>query len=512
MSDISANNKRIAKNTMLLYIRTFITMVVGLYTSRVMLNALGVDNYGINNVVGGIVSFSALITGTMAASSSRYLTYSLGEGVLEKMKNVFATVANVQIVMGILAVIILEIVGVWFLNTAADIPEGRMYAANCVLQCSIVSTFVVLVSVPFNSLIIAHEHMDIYAYMSILEVAIKLGVCFLIRNYGGDRLILFSILWTSASILTNIIYAIFCFRKFEEVKYQWRIDGKLFKEMAGYSGWNLLSNTTWMLNTQGVNMLINIFFGVAFNATRGIATTVNGAIQGFVSNFTTAFSPQITKSYAAGNYDYCYSIVNKGAKYTWYLMFIFLVPVCIETDTLLHLWLVEVPPMVVLFVQLSMFESLALQSSNTLLKLIQATGNIKRYAIDVTIFTSLVFPLTWVCYKFGFPVWISYPIFIIIYFSTIVLRFKALSVLTTYQWRAFITEVLIPCLKVSILSWVIPLIVVHFWSPSLLRFFVLVPGSVFSVILSIYILGLNDRERVWVKKYIMKFINRFHNA
>ena len=170
---------------------------------------------------------------------------------------------------------------------------------------------------------------------------------------------------------------------------------------------------------------------------------MNGAIQGFVSNFTTAFSPQITKSYAAGNYDYCYSIVNKGAKYTWYLMFIFLVPVCIETDTLLHLWLVEVPPMVVLFVQLSMFESLALQSSNTLLKLIQATGNIKRYAIDVTIFTSLVFPLTWVCYKLGFPVWFSYPIFIIIYFSTIVLRFKALSALTTYQWRVFITEVLI---------------------------------------------------------------------
>lgn len=162
---------------MLLYIRTFITMVVGLYTSRVMLNALGVDNYGINNVVGGIVSFSALITGTMAASSSRYLTYSLGEGVLEKMRNVFATVTNVQIVMGIIAVVVLEIVGVWFLNTAADIPEGRIYAANWVLQCSIVSTFVILVSVPFNSLIIAHEHMDVYAYMSILEVAIKLGVC-----------------------------------------------------------------------------------------------------------------------------------------------------------------------------------------------------------------------------------------------------------------------------------------------------------------------------------------------
>lgn len=512
MSDTSANNKRIAKNTILLYIRTFITMVVGLYTSRVMLNALGVDNYGINNVVGGIVSFSALITGTMAASSSRYLTYSIGEGVLEKMKNVFATITNVQILMGIIAVVVLEIVGVWFLNTTADIPEGRMYAANRVLQCSIVSTFVVLVFVPFNSLIIAHEHMGIYAYMSILEVVIKLGVCFLIRNYGGDRLILFSVLWTCASVLTNVIYAIFCFRKFEEVKYQWRIDRKLFKEMAGYSGWNLLSNTTWMLNTQGVNMLINIFFGVAFNATRGIATTVNGAIQGFVSNFTTAFSPQITKSYAAGNYDYCYSIVNKGAKYTWYLMFIFLVPVCIETDTLLHLWLVEVPPMVVLFVQLSMFETLALQSSNTLLKLIQATGNMKRYAIDVTILTSLVFPLTWICYKLGSPVWVSYPIFIIIYFSTIVFRFKALSDLTTYQWRTFITEVLIPCFKVSILSWIVPLIISHFWSPSLLRFFVLVPTSVFSVILSIYIFGLSDKERILVKEYTMKFINKFHNA
>lgn len=497
---------------MLLYIRTFITMAVGLYTSRVMLNALGVDNYGINNVVGGIVSFSALITGTMAASSSRYLTYSLGEGVLGKMKNVFSTVANVQIIMGIIAIIVLEIVGVWFLNTTADIPEGRMYAANWVLQCSIISTFIALVSVPFNSLIIAHENMDVYAYMSVLEVAIKLGVCFLISGYAGDRLILFSVLWTCASILTSVIYAIFCFRKFDEVKYEWRIDRKLFKEMAGYSGWNLLSNTTWMLNTQGVNMLINIFFGVAFNATRGIATTVNGAVQGFVSNFTTAFSPQITKSYAAGNYDYCYSIVNKGAKYTWYLMFIFLVPVCIEAETLLHLWLVEVPPMVVLFVQFSMVESLALQSSNTLLKLIQTTGKIKRYAIDVTIFTSLVFPLTWICYKLGSPIWISYPIFIVIYFSLIVLRFKALSALTTYQWRTFMTEVLVPCLKVSIISLIVPLIISYFWHPSLLRFFVLVPGSVFSVVLSIYIFGLSDKERVWIKKYVLKYVSKYRNV
>lgn len=511
MSDTSANNKRIAKNTILLYIRTFITMAVGLYTSRVMLNALGVENYGINSVVGGIVSFSALITGTMAASSSRYLTYSLGEGVLEKLKNVFTTVANVQIIMGIIAVVVLEIVGVWFLNTAADIPEGRMYAANWVLQCSIVSTFVVLVTVPFNSLIIAHERMDVYAYMSIVEVTVKLSVCFLIRNYGGDRLILFSILWTCASLLTSVIYVLFCFRKFEEVKYQWRIDKKMLKEMAGYSGWNLLSNTTWMLNTQGVNMLINIFFGVAFNASRGIATTVNGAIQGFVSNFTTAFSPQITKSYAASNYEYCYSIVNKGAKYTWYLMFVFLVPVCIETDTLLHLWLVEVPPMVVLFVRLSMFESLALQASNTLLKLIQTTGYVKRYAINVTIFTSLVFPLTWICYKLGSPIWVSYPIFIIIYFSLIVFRFKALSFLTTYQWRTFITEVLIPCVKVSVLSLVVPLIMAYFWEPSLLRFLILVPSSVFSVILSIYIVGLSSKERFLIKEYIMNIITKFRS-
>ena len=510
MDRTSLNNKRIAKNTILLYIRTFFTMIVGLYTSRVMLEALGVENYGINNVVGGIVSFSSLITATMAASSSRYLTYSLGEGVLEKLKNVFVTAMNVQLVMGFIAVVFLEIVGVWFLNVAAEIPLERMLAANWVLQCSVISTFVALVSVPFSSLVIAHERMEVYAYMSILEVLMKLAICFLIATYDGDRLILYSILWMLSSLFTNIIYAVFCFRNFSEVEYHCRIDKKLFKDIACYSGWNMFSNITWMLNTQGVNMLVNIFFGVTFNATRGIAITVNGAVQNFVSNFTTAFSPQITKSYASGNYDYCYSIVNKGAKYTCYLMLVFLVPICIETESILRLWLVELPPMLVLFVRLSLLESFVLQSSNTLLKLIQTTGNIKHYALNVAFFTSLVFPLTWICYRLEAPVWISYPIFIFFYLSVIIFRFKALSVLTTYQWKSFISEVIYPCLRVFVFSWIFPLVIAVYFSSSLLRFLILIPVSVLSVFFSIYVCGLNNKERALLKEHMIKFILKIY--
>jgi len=492
-------NRRIVKNTMMLYIRTFVTLVVGLFTGRVMLEALGIDNYGIQNVVGGIVAFSSLIVGTTSAASSRYITYALGEGNLDKMRNVFTTVANVQILMGVAAVVFLEIGGVWFLNSYANIPQGRMFAANWVLQCSILTTFIGLVSTPYGACIIAHERMSIYAWMSIVDVVVKLLICYIIIWYGRDRLILHASLLTGVQIAMTLFYAIYSRRNFEEVRYQCRIDRRLLKEMASYSAWNLCGNTAWILNTQGVNMLINVFFGVAFNAARGVATTVNGCVQGFVGNFTTAFAPQITKSYAAGDYAYCYSLVNRSSKVTWFLMYLFIVPVCMESGALLSLWLVEVPPMADVFLCFTMFESLALASSQNLFRIIQANGHVRRYTVEVSLYGFVVFPLTWLAYRLGAPVWSSYPIFIFIYFTLVVFRFKALKRLTTYDWHSFVRDVYVPCGKVSVISFIIPLTIAFFWPDSVARFFVLVPVSVLSVALTIYLFGLTPEEKGFVK-------------
>lgn len=488
--------RRIAKNTMMLYIRTFITMVVGIYTGRVLLEALGIDNYGILNAVGSIIGFSSIITGAMTQAGSRYITYALGRDDLARQKIVFATTMNAQILLAIICVVALESLGLWWLNCEANIPEGRMFAANWVFQASIITLAISLITVPYTSCIVAHERFSLYAYTTIVEVGLKLAIVFAILHYGGDRLILNSSLGVLVYLGMIAFYCLYSRRSFPEVRYRLAIDKPLLKEMTEFSGWNMLNHSSWILCTSGVNMLINTFFGVVFNAARGVAGTVNGAVQGFVGNFTTAFVPQVTKSYAAGDYEYCYALVNRGIRYTWFLMYVFIVPVFIEAETLLGIWLVEVPPMSVLFLRFAMFESLALSSGQTLLTLIRADGNVKKYTILAALYAGLIFPLVWIGYRLGGPVWLTYPIFIFIFFTINIIRLWILSENTTYDWRSYINDVLRPCLPVSIASFALPLLIAHFWQPSLTRFFVLSVLSVVNTIAIIYIIGLKPGERV----------------
>lgn len=507
--DKSDNNKRIAKNTIALYIRTFFTMIVGLYTGRVMLQALGVENYGINAVVGGIIAMSSIISGTMSAAVTRYLTYELGKGDKDELRLTFSTSINAQAIMALFIVIILEIVGAWFLNSEANIPDGRMYAANWVLQCSALVLIVELISTPYNALIVAHEKMGIYAYTSIASAILKLGICFVIMAYNGDRLILLSILQVVVSIVMFAFYGWYCGKNFSESRYSPHLfDKKLLKELSVYSAWNLFGNTAWTFNTQGVTMLVNVFFGVTFNAARGVATIVNSAIQGFVSNFTTAFTPQITKSYAAGDIDYSVKLANKGTKYTWLMMYLFLVPVCMEADTLLELWLGQVPEMAPTFLRLSMFESLAVSSGATLLKLIQANGNIKRYQIHVTISGCCVFPLSWIAYMQGAPVWTSYVIFILVYFAINFVRYENLSRLMNFSIREHYISCKIPCIIVSLTSFVVPVLTSMQLAPGIFRFCIIVPLSIISTLCCCFIFGLTSNERSFITNKISTYIHK----
>lgn len=501
-------NKRIAKNTMMLYIRTFITMIVGLYTGRIMLEALGVDNYGIQNAVGSIVGFSSIITGAMTQAGSRFITYSIGKDNLSRQREVFATTVNAQIIIAVICAIALETIGLWWLNTEADIPSGRMFAANWVLQTSILTLLISLIAVPYRSCIIAHEYMSIYAWTSIVDVILKLGIVFAILHYGGDRLIFYSNLGVLTSIGMTFFYCWYSHKNFPEVRYRLYVHKPLLKEMTHFSGWNMLNHSSWIMCTSGVNMLLNTFFGVVYNAARGVAGTVNGAVQGFVGNFTTAFVPQITKSYAAGDFEYCYGLVNRGIRYTWFLMYIFIVPVCIEAHTLLHLWLVEVPPLSALFLRFTMFESLSLSSGQSLLTLIQANGKIKTYTVCAAIYAGLVFPLVWISYKFGAPVWIMYPIFIFIFFTINIIRLWILSKNTTYNWKSYVTDVLKPCIIVSVVSFILPLAISEIWKQSVLRMFVLSFISLINTVGVIYMFGLKTNERVFFREKVTFYISK----
>lgn len=509
--NISENNKRIAKNTLALYFRTFITMVVGLYTSRVMLQALGVDNYGINNVVGGIVGMSSLITGAMLQSISRYITFTIGQGDKERLKIMFSTSINAQIVMSILAVVVLEIFGLWFLSTQANLPNGRIIAAHWVFQCSLMSLVLSLISSPFNALLVAHERMGIYAYTSIVEVMLKLFVVYTILEFNGDRLILLSILNVVVGLIMCIFYGFYCYKHFEESKYNIKIfDKGLLKELTIFSGWNLLNNGTWVFATQGVNMLVNVFFGVAFNAARGIAQTVNGAVQNFVGNFSIAFSPQITKTYAVGDKEYAIRLCNMGCKFTWLMMYIFIVPICCEADTLLKIWLGQVPEWSVLFLRFAMFESLVVSFGQNLLRLIQADGHVRKYTIHVAIVVGLIFPLSWLLYYLGAPVWITCVVFIVDFLLVYPIRFYHIKKLMPFSIRVFVKEVFSPCIIVSIVAFILPIAIHSYIENSYLRFFINVPVSILWTVLCCFIFGLTKHEKSFFIEKVKILMSKFY--
>lgn len=508
--DNKAINKQIAKNTIALYFRTFITMIVGIYTSRVLIEALGIEDYGINAVVGGIIGMSSLITATISQAISRYLTYSLGQGETQNLHNVFSTAINAQIIIAVIAVLALEILGVWFLNSQANIPDGRMDAANWLLQCSIIILVIGLVSTPLSALIVAHERMGIYAYTSIVDAALKLLLCYILVFWNEDRLKLYGLLNVLISSGMFGFYFWYVGKNFEEGHYNpRRLDKTLLKELTAFSGWNMFSQVSWTLNTQGISMLINVFFGVLYNAAQGVAMVVNRCVEQFVSNFMLAFNPQIIKTYAANDYSTCYQLVNRSCRFSWMLMMIFVVPIFIEADIILSIWLKEVPDLASLFLRFILIGALSLKLSDPLHTLIQANGKIKQYALHTTIYGLTIFPLTWILYKNGAPVWSTYIVTIVIRLFTPILRLYHLNRLTTYQWRSFMSDVALPCVSILIIAFLLPLLFTLLWEDSIVRFVVLCPASILWTGVVCVVVGLTKHERKFFIDKAMVQITRF---
>lgn len=338
-----SDNKRIAKNTMFLYARMIVVMLVSLYTSRVILNTLGATDYGIYNVVGGIVTIVGFLNSALAASTSRFLTYALGEGNMSKQKETFGASLTLHMCIALLVLILGETIGLWFFYEKMIIPDDRMTAAFWVYQFSIITTMVCSTQVPYNASLIAHEKMSIYAYVGLYEAISRLTIAMLVAISPIDNLIFYGALLLANSILVQTFYRLYAIKHFQECKYQFTRNKTLYKQLLGYSGWDLFGNLAVVCQGQGVNLLLNVFFGPVVNAARAIAFQIQGAVMQFVNNFMTAVRPQVIKNYADGNVDRMYTLTFYTAKFSYMLMLALVVPLCFEINFVLGMWLGDHP-------------------------------------------------------------------------------------------------------------------------------------------------------------------------
>lgn len=499
MSFQQENSKHIAKNTLLLYIRMVFTMGVGLFTSRIILDTLGIEDYGIYNVVGGVVSMFSFLSTSLATAISRFLTYSLGKKDIEQLKNIFSTSIFIQFVLALIVALLAEIVGVWFMNTHMSIPADRIGAANWIIHCSILTFVINIVSVPYNATIIAHERMSAFAYISILEVSLKLLVAYSLYISAFDKLKTYGVLLVMVAIIIRFAYSWYCHRNFEECKLRMVFDRSLFKQMTGFAGWNVMGTGVYLLNTQGVNIVTNIFFGVTVNAARGIADQVKGIVMQFVSNFTTAINPQITKSYAANDNEYLFKLICKGAKLSYFMILMLAMPLMFETETILKLWLKDYPPYAPLFLRLVLIEQMVDFLGNTTARAVWATGKIRKYYIYVSSISMLVLPVSYCFYWLGFPPESSYCAFIAIYILLIPIRLQVLKeLIPTFHPFMFYKEVMLPALTVSLISLMLPFTFYCIMDNSLLKSIIIIVVCLLSVAVTTLGLGLSKTEREYV--------------
>jgi O-antigen/teichoic acid export membrane protein len=482
-------------------------MGVSLFTSRVILQALGVEDYGIYSVVGGFVSMFALISNSLSAAISRFITFELGKGESSRIKDVFSTAVIIQLVLALLICILLESVGVWFLNTQMTIPTERLYAANWVLQFSIITFAFNLISVPYNAAIIAHEHMGTFAFIGLFEAISKLIIVYLLYISPIDNLIFYSFLICLLSVIVRFLYQIYCRKHFVECKLYFCYDKSLIKEIFGFAGWNFIGASSGVLRDQGVNILLNIFCGPLVNAARGIAMQVSSAVQQFSLSFTTALNPQITKSFAANDRDYCFKLVFQGAKLTYILMLLISLPIILETPIILKIWLGVVPDFAVIFVQLVLMYGLSESISYTMVTLMLATGNIRNYQLLVGGCQMLNFPLSYTLLKFGVSPEYTFVVSICVAIGCLLLRLFMLNRMVALPIKRFLQSVIFKVLLVTLASILPSFIIINSIEPSLLRLITTTIVSISSVLLFALMFGCSKNERNFIISKAINIVN-----
>ena len=489
----------------MLYGRMLFSMVVSLYTSRVVLNTLGVVDYGIYGVVGGFVTMFSLISSSLSSAVSRFLTFELGKGDKDRLGKAFSTSLLIHLVLAVIIVVIAETIGLWFVNNKMTIPTDRLYAANWVFQASVLSFVFGLFSVSYNATIVSHERMSAFAYIGILDTTLRLFVVLFVAysSWKFDRLVVYALLLVVVSIFLQCIYIYYCRKHFEECRLKVNFDKGFWKEISSFAGWHFIGCSSQLLRDQGVNVLLNLFIGPVINAARGIATSVNTVVTSFIGSFTSALNPQITKSYASGDYDYMFFLVEKGARFCYYILMVLAFPIILETEYILSIWLQHFPEHTVNFVRMVLVMSLFDVLSFTLITVQLATGKIRNYQLIVGGMLLLNFPLSYVFLKLDFPPESVYVIAIIISVLCLFMRMILLSRMVNLSIKQFTTNVLFNVFKVSIAAFSIPMLIHLIMDYGLARFAVVCFMSVLCSVFSILYVGCGTEER---KSIIVKLL------
>ena len=492
----NSSNKRIVKNTMFLYVRMMVVMIVSLFTSRIILNTLGATDYGIYNVVGGIVTIVAFLNSALGGSTSRYLTFALGEGILEKQKKTFGAALNLHICIALLVLIVGETIGLWFFYEKMIIPEDRVPAALWVYQFSIVTTMISFTQVPYNASLIAHEKMSIYAYVGLYEAFSRLAIAYLITISPIDNLVFYGSLLLLNTIAVQMFYRWYAAKNFSECRFSLVKDKALYKQLLSYGGWDLFGNLAVVCQGQGVNLLLNVFFGPVVNAARSIAFQIQGAVLQFVSNFMTAVRPQVIKNYAEGNVERMYSLTFYTAKFSYMLMLALVVPICCEIKFILHLWLGdEAPEETALFAVLVLVTYTWRTFHIAALMPYHAIGNIKTGNITIGSLMIATLPIGYVLFKIGIR---AYSVFLVIFAVEIVGMFAIYWLIHNYEYFPYLDifrKILIPSTAVTLLTIALPLYIINFMEEGWLRLILVCVSSEITLVLSAFYIGLNKSER-----------------
>lgn len=502
------NNKLIAKNTLLLYVRMLLIMAVGLFTSRITLNALGVVDFGLNNVVGGVITMFAFLNTAMVSASQRYITFGLAQNNIERLKVIFTTSFQVHVIIAILIFLLGETIGLWFVYNKMVIPAERMYACSYVYHLSIVTLISSVLSVPYNSAIIAHEKMGAFASISIFEVLAKLGIAYLLIISPFDKLILFATLTAIVQILVQLLYFFYCKKWFEETKLVRVFDRPLIKEMGLFAGWNLLGNMAVTLSGQGLNLLINMFFGPAINAARAVAVQVDAVVDKFSSNFLMAVNPQLTKLCAQENRNDMMNLFFRSSKFAFFLILSLSLPIILETDPILKLWLKNVPEYSVPFVRILFAIAIINTLARPSVTLISATGDIKAYQLFVGGTLLTIVPISYIALKLGCGPNSVFVVHFFVNLAVFFIRLGFMKKLLNLSLHDYVCRVIAKCIFVLASATIISYAIKCLLPESVLCLLLLCGSSFIIVLLSSYYLGMTSGERSFINGKILFIIKK----
>lgn len=505
----ASSNRRLAKNTVLLYMRTVVVMIISIFTSRVIFQSLGIEDYGTYNVIGGFIAMFSMLGGTLTTATQRFINVELGKIEKGNPNEVFCTAMGIHIFLAVIIFIALETVGLWFLNYKMNIPDGRMYAANVVFQCSTLAFLLNIICMPYNAIIIAYERMKAFAYISLYDVIIRLLISYALFMFMYDRLIIYAILLLVLAISECLIYSIYCRNNFpEESEFHIVRNKQAYIRQTSFAGYTFLGSFAAILSNHGVNIVLNLFCGVAVNAARAISMQVLNAISKFVSDFTVALNPQIVKAYASGDLDKSMELVYRGAKFSYYLMFFFSVPIIFLTPEILKLWLGNYPDHTIIFVRLTLIYGLVTVLSKTLTTEILATGIIRSNAFIIGGLRILILPFSYLVLWMGYDAYMVYYVMIVIDSISIFTRLYILKDVTGVKMIGYVKNVLIPVLLISILSCAVCYIIWKQIPSSLLYNTLFVITSLIVSITVIASIGITSNEKQMIISGFKKLIRR----